>query len=237
MYTDDDGQPARSSVDLERLVHLIARREDGTRDLWNAFDLESTATRKFFGFAGAVFTSAQVWHDNSFLKLPGFRDRVVEIWLRSDEGGLNLDMPKEVIERLIRRGSEAGALIRDRFADTAPNDPMSWDGHRWVRLRSAMAGLSEYLLEFKCSADRDSEHERSLKELLSGRDQPPTARFTTRAQHVAARRAIEELLDWIGSIEASDGVCTDSDHHGDPCTRPFCRGPRPPVVIGSKARM
>ncbi len=237
MYTDDDGTPARSGIDLEKLTHVITRREDGTRDLWQGFDHEPTPTRRFFGFAGAVFTSAQAWHDNSFLKLPGYRDRVVEIWLRGDEGGLNLDMPPEVVGRLIRRGTEAGIMIRDRFTDTPPDDPLSWDGHRWVRLRSAMAGLSEYLLEFKCSADRHSEHERPLARLMSSQDEPPTARFTTRAQHLAAQRAVAGLLAWIGSIEELDGICTDNDHHGDPCTRPFCRGPRPPVVIGSKARM
>jgi hypothetical protein len=142
-----------------------------------------------------------------------------------------------VVERLIQRGGEAGAMIRDRFADTPPDDPMSWDGHRWVRLRSAMAGLSEYLLEFKCSADRTSIHERSLQALLADRDAPPTARFTSEAQYRAAKQAIEDLTGFIATIEALEGVCTDNDHHGDPCTRPFCRGPRPPVVIGSKARM
>lgn len=236
MYTNDDGRPARSGVDLVRLVSMIARREDGTRDLWKDFDNEPTPTRKFFGFAGSIFQSAQVWHDNSFLKLPGFRDRVVEIWLKPEEGGMNLEMSSEIIERLIERGSEAGIMIRDRFADTPADDPMSWDGHRWVRLRSALAGLSEYLLAFGRSAGRGSHNERPLEQLLSSQDQPPTARFGTQTQYRAAKKAIEDLLHFIDGLDRVEGACTPNDHRDDTCTRPFCRGPRPPVVIGSKAR-
>lgn len=234
-YTGEDGRPARASIG-EDLIYMIARRQDGIRDLWNPFDLAQTPAKAFFGFAGGIFRSAQVWHDNSFLALPGFRDRVVEIWLRDEEGGMNLDMPAPIIETLIARGEAAGIKLRDRFAATPPDEQLSWDGHRWVRLRSALAGLAEYLFEFKCSADRSSSHERSLAELLATRDAPPTAEFSGR-QYEPAKRAIEDLLAYVGDIEALGDVCTDSDHRDGSCCRPFCGGPRPPVVIGSRARM
>ncbi len=207
-YTDDEGRPARPGIDLEQLIYMIARREDGTRDLWNPFDEHGSASGNLLGFGGAIFRSAQVWHDNSFLKLPGYRDRVIEIWLKKEEGGLNLEMPRQTIESLIQRGSAAGEMLRDRFAKTPAEDPLSWDGHRWVRLRSAMAGLTEYLREFKRGADHASEHERPLAE-----------------QHAAAKKAIEDLLEYLGE-----------NQHDDP-TRPFHGGPSPPVVIGSRARM
>jgi hypothetical protein len=80
---------------------MIGRPGDGTSDLWNVFHGRGSPLKDFLGFAGAVFRSAQVWHDNGFLRLPGYRDRVVEIWLKPDEGGMNLAMSKETIERLI----------------------------------------------------------------------------------------------------------------------------------------
>jgi hypothetical protein len=42
------------------------------------------------------------------LLAPGVRDRVVNIALRNDEGGLNLDMTPDVIADLDRRGRVAG---------------------------------------------------------------------------------------------------------------------------------
>ncbi|HVS65845.1 MAG TPA: patatin-like phospholipase family protein [Thermoanaerobaculia bacterium] len=234
--TDEDGKPARSSVDAEELLYMIARREDGTRDLWNLFDDRGSATRNLIGFGGAVFRSAQVWHDNSYLKLPGYRDRVLEIWLRKEEGGMNLHMKREVIEGLIARGSAAGIKLRDRFAETPSDDPLSWDGHRWVRLRSALAGLSEYLLPFERAAEHEAPHQRSLAELLSSRDAPPTAKFGSQRQYEAAKQTIEALLGYVEGISALDDVCTESDHDGGACTRPFCGGPRPPVAIGSRPR-
>ena len=216
--------------------------------------------RHLIGFGGAVFRSAQVWHDNTYLKLPGFRDRVAEIWLRKEEGGMNLHMPREVVERLVARGAAAGEMLRDRFAETPGDDPLSWDGHRWVRVRSALAGLSEYLLPFGRSAAQSAPHsaphsaaqsaaqsaphgaaqsapqQRSLEELLASREAPPTAKFATERQFEAAKQTIGELLEYVGGIAALEGVCTDDAHDGGACTRPFCGGPRPPVAIGSRAR-
>jgi hypothetical protein len=234
-YTDADGKPARKLKNKESFVHMIARRQDGVRDLWHVLDQKASPGNDLLGLARAVFRSAQVWHDTSFLKLPGYRDRVVEIWLRPDEGGMNLDMPDHVIDRLIQRGDDAGCTLRDRFARTPPSDPMSWDGHRWVRLRSALAGLTDYLRRFGCSAALESDLQRSLDELLADINAPPTARFRTKTQHEAARNAIEALRAYIEQLDAVTGACTDDDHKGGPCTRPFCRGPRPPVDVGSRA--
>ena len=236
-YTDEEDRPTRSAVDLSKLIYMISERRFGTRDLWNTFDDKNSPLGQMLGFGGAVFRSAQVWHDNSYLKLPGYRDRVVEIWLTKDEGGMNLDMPAEVIGHLIQRGNDAGIMLRDRFAATAPDDPLSWDGHRWVRLRSAMAGLVEYLLKFKCAVDHHSVHERVLEALLENKDAPPTAKFGSNAQHQAAKQTIDDLLAFAARLEALTEVCRASDHNGEHCTRPFCGGPRPRIEIAGRARM
>lgn len=55
-------------------------------------------------FLKALFNTARCWDDNQLLIAPGVRDRVVNIALRDDEGGLNLDMAPEVIADLDWRG-------------------------------------------------------------------------------------------------------------------------------------
>ncbi len=151
--TDKNGKPGRDSVDAT-LVHMIRRPEDGALELRNEFDQGDKPTAKALGFALGIFSSAQNWHDNNFTRLPAYRDRLVEIWQKPDEGGLNLQMPPEVIAALTERGRLAGQLLVERFADALPTEPLSWEGHRWARLRSGLEGLARYLHGFKRSVDQ-----------------------------------------------------------------------------------
>ena len=226
-YTDQDGKPSRSSV-KDSLIYMIKKRNHGTRDLWNVFDGKKSPTKNVMGFISGLFTSAQNWHDNAFLRLPSFRDRVVEIWLKPDEGGLNLTMPEETIKKLIERGNQAGIKLRDRFLNTDPDDSLSWDGHRWARLRTGLSGLSVYLQQFSRSVDHPMSQDRKLHEFLLDKDTPPGYKFDAPAQLSDAKMAIDELLDYLKKIESLQS-CTDNPE------KPFCGGPRPAVEIGTKA--
>lgn len=57
-----------------------------------------------------------------------------------EEGGMNLDMPKDRITHLATRGMHAGRFLGRRFSggESNPSDELSWDSHRWVRFRSLM---------------------------------------------------------------------------------------------------
>lgn len=254
--TDPDGNPTRTVVD-ESLVYMIQRSGDGTRDLWHRFDAQSTLG-SLGGFGSALFRSARVWHDNAFLKLPGYRDRVAEIWLRPDEGGLNLKMSQRVVRGLIQRGDEAGRRLCQRFTDPKPNEPpkpdalpkptelpaqneppkpdplpkpneLSWDHHRWTRLRSGLAGLAVSLHGFRRSVEQPMPGDRHLSELLASPDAVPIYRFSEE-QLAAARTAIDQLLELIAQMQEAD-VCPSSPD------RPFCDGPKPAIEIGSRAPM
>ncbi|HEV7672715.1 MAG TPA: hypothetical protein VGS22_29700 [Thermoanaerobaculia bacterium] len=95
-----------------------------------------------FGFLVALINLMQNWVDATQTRLPGYRDRVVHVSLTEEEGGLNLAMPPERIERLAERGLRAGRVIVDSF---------DWDQHRWVRYRSA---LPEIHLQLTKMAER-----------------------------------------------------------------------------------
>lgn len=87
------------------------------------------------GFAGALRDTVQNWSDNTQVTQRGYAERVVEIRLRADEGGLNLRMRREVILALVARGAEAGDQLLD----------FAWDPHRVIRYRIAMSRLTEAL--------------------------------------------------------------------------------------------
>jgi hypothetical protein len=86
--------------------------------------------------------------DEAQMQVPGYRDRIAHVSMSKTEGGMNLSMEKEVIEKLIERGRIAAG----RLATAYTNDPgvagVTWDSHRWTRLRSTLAVLEEMHARF-----------------------------------------------------------------------------------------
>lgn len=58
-------------------------------------------------------------------RLPGYQERIVQIRLRKEEGGLNLGMEPELMKCMMKRGRRAGELLINRF---------DFNKHQWVRL-------------------------------------------------------------------------------------------------------
>lgn len=109
-------------------------------------------------FASTLLNTARFWSDNQILIAPGVRDRVVNIALRDDEGGLNLDMSPSVISDLDRRGRAAGLMIAARFdpkqqvnPETGAPNVSTFANHRWVRYRNFMAAFEDLSRRFALS--------------------------------------------------------------------------------------
>lgn len=86
-------------------------------------------------FVEAIIGVLVDWRDALTVPAAGNRDRVVEVRIPEDAGGLHLTMPPEVVTEVARRG-DAGAAELESF---------DWDNHRWIRYRTAAAGLGDLL--------------------------------------------------------------------------------------------
>jgi hypothetical protein len=86
------------------------------------------------GFVSAILTTMQYWADDAQSTLPGYRDRIVEVHLHGDEGGMNLTMSENVVETLAEKGRHAAAALIDGF---------DFDQHRWTRYLISMARLQD----------------------------------------------------------------------------------------------
>lgn len=106
-------------------------------------------------FVGAIIGVLVDWRDALTVPAAGNRDRVVEVRIPEDAGGLHLHMPPEVIADIARRG-EAGAVALESF---------DWENHRWIRYRTATAGLGDLL--------HDARQNWSQYADLVARDVPP----------------------------------------------------------------
>lgn len=97
-------------------------------------------------FAASIRGAMQNWRDNAQARMPGYRDRIVHVRVQDGEGGLNLNMTPEAISTLANRGGEAGIKVGGRFTPNS-GDPseLTWENHRWLRLRSSLAAFEELL--------------------------------------------------------------------------------------------
>jgi hypothetical protein len=89
-------------------------------------------------FFSRLIDAAKDWQDNLQSTLPGYRDRIVHVGLKSDEGGLNIAMPPKLVLRLGQYGAQAGVDMRDEF---------DLDEHRWRRFLVAMDRMDHTLDE------------------------------------------------------------------------------------------
>jgi predicted acylesterase/phospholipase RssA len=112
-----------------------------------------TVTRfsTFPGLVGVLLDAQRNWTDYRQRTLPGYRDRIVTVFLESSDFGLNIDMPRAVVQRLAEKGAAAGELVSRRFEDPSvlsPEVQMGWENHRWLRLRTALDAMRQYLGSF-----------------------------------------------------------------------------------------
>ena len=141
------------------------------------------------GFARAIFSSAQNYRDNTQSRLPSYRERVVQIRLDENEGGLNLHMPDSTILEIERKGERAGSeLLKFHF-----------DQHLWVRFRVLMNLLETHLEE--ANQVLDSATLAALLDNEQGADFPYARTPKWREE---AQRRIRELSDLVERWQAAD---------------------------------
>jgi hypothetical protein len=215
----------------------MARSNSGhISERWSRFDTEipTAADRppaekpdlqKLLGFIWAMVGTMQNWTDTTQGRLPGYRDRIVTVPLKPDEGGLNLNMPKGLISALSERGREAADLLQKHF-DVPPQEAsMTWDNHRWIRLRSVLAALEKSLQQMLMACDHpengDIGYENWVAQIQSGQKEFPSYPMTkvqlgAARQTLAQLRAIQQI--WSNTTAAE----------GSPRPRPILR-PRPQI--------
>jgi len=193
---------------------------EGTLEQWYRFE-KTPGAASVAGFFGAILETMQNWTDNSQLKVPGYRDRVAHVFLGDDEGGLNLTMPQEVLARVSERGRIAGEKLRRRFTGKDRESVLDWDNHRWVRYRSTMSLVEDYLSNV-CArySSAPPPDERSYRELATrGLKQPPASYRFHKRQQVVTHRLLEQLVRLMRAPSSP----TLSFRHGTPRPIPELR--------------
>lgn len=192
----------KPGVSRNPLVVMANANADGAAPRFLTADDSTLA-----GFVASIVQTARNAQENELMLQPGQRDRIVHVLTLPGEGGLNLTMPAEVIQRLSGRGAEAAALILERFK---PSDPaasgiaLDWRNHRWVRFRSLAAALERLLARVAAGAAARQPEGCDIAALIAA---PPDYGWETKAGEGAARAAaaqaaFERILALAAELEA-----------------------------------
>ncbi|MGK5015016.1 hypothetical protein [Janthinobacterium sp. HLS12-2] len=140
-----------------------------------------------FKLGMGILQTIRTWRDEALKRTPGYRDRLVQIHHSKEEGGLNLNMPTESIERMRDSGILAADKIIARFQCDDPAKS-GWLNHRWVRMRSAAALLQTALRPMQAALTQQrlapSYAEMWLVEGASAQNAYPLNRSEREAGHI-----------------------------------------------------
>jgi hypothetical protein len=121
--------------------YLPAVNQGGVNRRWSRWGTSGLGS--VGAFAHSIVDTARSWVDQAQLAMPGYRDRIVTIYHDHSEGGMNLTMDKDVVDHLADRGVAGATKLVDSFVHGD-----GWDNHRWIRFRTATAGLDGWLAGF-----------------------------------------------------------------------------------------
>jgi predicted acylesterase/phospholipase RssA len=153
---DQPAKSARSSGGMEPDVVVLPRPEDTVPLEWQHICYPDAAEPRIgavLGFLWAVIKTMQNYRDNSQAALPSYRERVVQVRLRPDEGGFNLAMDKTVIQGLVLKGQSAGEKLDREF---------NKQHHQWGRLRVLVSELDAKFRKIR-GDKRDEDFEALLR--------------------------------------------------------------------------
>lgn len=94
--------------------------------------------KRLGAFLFAIWRAAWQWNDMAMLRMPGVRDRVVRVYLKPQQGGVNIRMTGADIRELEQLGTKAAEAFVKRFAAA---DSTGWAEHRWMRLHRLLVAL------------------------------------------------------------------------------------------------
>jgi predicted acylesterase/phospholipase RssA len=211
---------------------MPANNNQGIQEQWTTIN-ESAGLLSIVKFIGAIIGTMQNWQDNALSRMPGYRDRIAQVGLRPSEGGLNLNMPKDRIEALTKRGDAGAAEFIRRFSDgEAVRGRMNWANHRWLRFRSLIASLEEMLqqMDEACKEPQpgDVGYEDWIRSLPAGAEPSYFWRGTSAKKRQRQRELAIESLARLRELAAGWERSGLSAANGAPRPRPELR-PRPRI--------
>ncbi|MGA4507151.1 hypothetical protein ACQB6R_05485 [Propionibacteriaceae bacterium G1746] len=200
------------SDDQRQNSHLPTSNQGGALRPW--FPLEAKGPAAWVGFFLLMFHTARDWVDGEQLVMPGYRDRIVTVFNDATEGGMNLNMPAEVVQALSLRGKYGAQKLVDTFTGEG------WTNHRWIRFRTSTAGLGVWLEKFRSGYADDTSGGVPYAQLAGPGASGPLPSYAPPSG--AARAVVNDRTGALVGL-AQDWAGDDAMGAGAPTPRPQLR--------------
>ena len=145
--------------------------------------------------------------------MPGVRDRVVRIYHKEDEGGLNLKLTgDQIMDFASGYGQTAGKALVEKFIDRSDNNKPSagWNEHRWVRFNTFLVGLRERIEALRASAQSAAYCKPLSQQILDATTDRPLRGSDPAGIPLKCPQAqdLERLLAALEQVESAFGQAT-----------------------------
>jgi predicted acylesterase/phospholipase RssA len=179
----------------EAEVFLPLENNQGWQRSFSAIE-RGSGVGQVAAFLFSIVATMQNWRDLLQSRAPGHRDRIVRVPLSRGEGGMNLDMDQEKLERLAKKGVEAGRKLATEF---------NFNNHWWVRWRNVASASERFTIGVAkaVSAEPNTSYADARSTALLGEPPPPSYKMTGDQQRDAQDRLkqmIEDGLHWEDTI-------------------------------------
>jgi predicted acylesterase/phospholipase RssA len=212
----------RSLFWRKQRVYMPQHYNQGRGDRWDRFGdpvLPVTGAivpprERLAGFLASVIWSAKDWKDNTSMRMPGVRDRVVRVNLEPGESGLNLKMTSEQILDLARDyGRKAGkALIKKFIGPTEDQRPSQyWNEHRWVRFNSFLVGLRERIENIGAAAERAAYAAPLSTQIAGAARIPPLSEKSQAHEKLLTQAQIDDLRHLLAALKDLESKFAQAD--------------------------
>lgn len=191
-----DAREASEAGDAQQALERAVVLPTGNRERWQRGyrDIASPmAATELTRFLFAIVATMQNWRDLLQARAPGYRDRIVHVALEGNEGGMNLDMPQEVLGRIAQKGTLAG----ERFCR------FSFENHYWIRWRNAASAYQRYTLEVSRTDDAGQQvvaYRAAYASVAAGQPAPPSyplgSQEKRRASQALYALMVEQGASW-----------------------------------------
>lgn len=179
-------------------VWLPQRDPEGLEAVWNP-------VMSLVDFASSIINSAKDWNDNTAARMPGVRDRVVRLFLKS-QSGLNLKLTADEIMALARNyGWEGGVALVRRFIGHSSTTPSEgWSEHRWIRFNTFLVALRERVAALTAAAERAGYSTPMSQQILEAKRHRPLDGQDPEGEKLNDPQAkdLEKLLATLEALES-----------------------------------
>lgn len=196
------------------VVTLPEAYSDGCGERWNGFAEQPSAASRFGGFLSAIASTMQNWNDNSLARMPGVRDRIARIKLRSDLGGMNLNMDDVAIRDVADAGKRAADKLSSRFVADPPaaRQAKGWDEQRFIRMGVLLEMVRARAEGIQGAVGNCGPHATSLRDIIAQAMQPvapgaePPAGYekALTQQEAAALNALLTAIEQLASTSQAN---------------------------------